>query len=43
LSAAQGSPYQVTVTVSDGIDSIPVVFSWTIGDLPFLYLPMVTR
>jgi hypothetical protein len=43
LIAAQGSPYQVTVTVSDGIDSIPVVFSWTIGDLPFLYLPMVTR
>jgi hypothetical protein len=43
LSAAQGSPYQVTVTVSDGIDSIPVVFSWTIGDLPSLYLPMVTR
>jgi len=42
--SAAGSPYQVTVTVSAGTDSVPVVFSWTVDEKPpLLFLPMIAR
>jgi VCBS repeat-containing protein len=40
--ASQSSPYQVSVTVSDGIDSVPVTFSWFVDEKTLLFLPMVT-
>lgn len=40
--ASHGSPYLVTVTVSDGNDSVPVVFSWFVDEKTWLFLPMVT-